>query len=70
MQTHTVYPPIGTRIYAIVYRDTHWEIWTSANTRIGDSACWYGVFTEVYPDGTAYTINRRPDMTEERMRVR
>ena len=70
MQTHTIYPPIGTRLFAIVFRDTYWELWTSANTRVGDSAAWYGVYTELYLDGTAFTINRRCDMTEERMQIR
>lgn len=43
----------GTRLHMLVYRPqtATWEVWTSTNSRQGDSAKWLGTYMELHVDG-------------------
>jgi hypothetical protein len=44
----------GTRAHMLVYRPhtNTWQVWTSTNSRSGDSDTWLGTYMELYADGS------------------
>jgi hypothetical protein len=43
----------GTRAHMLVYKPetNSWQVWTSTNTRSGDSSKWLGTYMELFSDG-------------------
>jgi len=48
----------GTRVHMLVYKDGKWQVWTSTNTRSGDSDLWCGTYMELHPNGMCIQCTR------------
>ena len=51
----------GTRAHMLVYKGDVWQVWTSTNSRTGDSDLWYGTYMELHPDGKCVQCTREQD---------
>lgn len=58
MMTPHIWLQPGTRLHMVVVRSDHVELWTSTNTRIGDSASWLGSYIAVYCNGDVISHQR------------
>lgn len=59
----------GTRLHMIVRRPDCDEIWTSTNSRTGDSKHWFGTFLRLHPDGSIVQVHRDPHGVETELQV-
>lgn len=70
----------GTRLHMVVEQRSSdefasyagastWEVWTSTDSRTGDSKNWHGTFLRLYPDGTIDQVTRDPHGLETSVRV-
>jgi hypothetical protein len=58
----------GTRLHMLVVRSDHVEVWTATNSRIGDSANWFGSYIAVYHNGDVISVTRN-EASEDRFYI-
>jgi len=51
MEQENIWLQPGTRAHMLVYKSGKWQLWTSTNSRQGDSDLWLGTYMELHPNG-------------------
>jgi hypothetical protein len=69
MNSQNIWLTLGTRAHMLVYKSTHWELWTATNSRSGDSSKWLGTYMCLYPDGTCIQYIRT-EVEYKELRIR
>jgi len=52
-ESNNIWMQLGTRCHMLVHnpQTNVWEVWTSTNSRSGDSSKWLGTYLELHSDG-------------------